>query len=183
MWFSKIKEPVLIYNHCSQKLKHQITTHKNCQFFTGFEIIWTSTSLVLTIFSKVGELLKKDTIKAYNEHANHKLDIKCLRISKNHDITSNDKAKGKCRWLINRWNLMMDDFIQWLWMKKLMVMNHFHSFCMKRNFIVYASLYEQFITSSSCTSVIWIVYQNWWMWMTSPPLNEKEFQTNGLNIV
>jgi hypothetical protein len=45
----------------------------------------------------VGELLKKDTIRAYNEPANHKLDIKCPRISKNHDVTSNEKAKGKCR--------------------------------------------------------------------------------------
>jgi hypothetical protein len=51
----------------------------------------------------------------------------------------------------------------------------FHCLCI--------SLYEQFITSGSCTSVIWIVYENWWMWMTSPPLNEKDFQTNGLNIV
>jgi hypothetical protein len=32
----KTKNRFWTYNHCSQKWKHQITTHKNCQFFTGF---------------------------------------------------------------------------------------------------------------------------------------------------
>jgi hypothetical protein len=34
----KIKQPILVYNHCSQKWKHQITTHTNCQFLTGYFI-------------------------------------------------------------------------------------------------------------------------------------------------